>query len=134
MYDDEDLEFHDSFEDDIDELHSSAGDSADYDILTQSMTAQVKGQPANAEDYGLQSNGTDTFAYEVGNISRAAGSSYEDAPVVMQYAEENGLSYPCVYVIVPDGELRQHQLMVLANLVKRYTHDSPIEYPISGYS
>lgn len=68
--------------------------------------------------------------YQISEVSRTAGSSYEDAPVVMQYGEEQGIRYPCVYIEVPSGELRQHQLMVLSNLVKKIVPDTEMSYPI----
>lgn len=68
--------------------------------------------------------------YQIGETSKLAGSSYEDAPVVMQYGEEQGIQYPCVYIRVPQGELRQHQLMVLSNLVKKIVPDTELSYPI----
>ena len=56
--------------------------------------------------------------YELGENTRKAGSSYDTAPVVMQFGEREGLTFPCIYIKTSPEGLKKHMLMSLANLVK----------------
>lgn len=59
--------------------------------------------------------------YNVKDVSRKAGSSYEDSPVQKQFGARSGIPYPCVYITTSKTGLQRHRVQSLSNLVKSDT-------------
>lgn len=61
----------------------------------------------------------DDLIYDRSESSRQVDNTinYESSPVQMQFGEENGLQFPCIYIKSSQEGLEKHKLMALHNLV-----------------
>ena len=77
---------------------------------TDNFSACVKSEPTIQED----------LVYEREESSRQVNDnlSYEGSPVQMQFGEEDGLQFPCIYIKSTQEGLEKHKLMALQNIVK----------------
>lgn len=70
------------------------------------------------KDNSLDTQDDLTYEREEATRDTHGNVSYANSPVQMQFGEEIGLQYPCIYIKAAQANLEKHRLMALQNLVK----------------
>ena len=98
----------------------------DEDEETEGTVNQQDFPPSEPDDsdnqqdiYSGAPTTEDDLIYDRAESSRQVDNTinYESSPVQMQFGEENGLQFPCIYITSSQEGLEKHKLMALHNLV-----------------